>query len=288
MPLLKHVFDTHSTEPAQKFDPTSCAQSLSSPTMPPHLHKVAFVPVSDCMDGNLPAALLQPSSTITHSEKSHCLATTRNLSKLPKPRRAFKPHHAKMTSVPLQLRGEPGIVAHVRTDPNIKGAGAQHRQCTANLPCYYVDIGATAQPRYACKIGFLADSHVLVAYTQFYITSIFNNIQQFLPKTRPWTKWPTIWIAIGHETATAFTMARARCAQSRPSWGICANHASGRTIRPRLCLDLSHHGHDGCCYAGKTETCKWSDASRIWSIDSSSVRMRRTLFQIDEFCSKNP
>ena len=101
MPLLEHIFDTHSTKPAQKSDPKSCARSLSGPPVPLHLYKVGLVPVSDYKGGNLPAVPLQPSSTITHSKESTCLTTTRNSSKLPKPRRTFKPNHAKMASVLL-------------------------------------------------------------------------------------------------------------------------------------------------------------------------------------------
>ena len=100
-----YIFDTHSTKPAQKSDPRSSGRSLSSPPVPLHLYKVGLVPVSDCTGGNLPAVPLQPSSTITHSKESTCLTTTCNPSKLLKPRRMFKPHHAKMASVLLQLHG---------------------------------------------------------------------------------------------------------------------------------------------------------------------------------------
>ena len=169
MPLLKHTFDTHSTKPAQKSDPTSCARSLSSQPMPLHLYKVGLVPMPDCTGGNSPAIPLQPLSTITHSKESTCLTTTCNPSKLLKPRRMFKPHHAKMASVLLQLHGEPGIITLVRTDANNKRAGAQHRQCIANLPCYYVDIGAAAQPqkiRFFCRLSCANNIHA-VPYNRY-------------------------------------------------------------------------------------------------------------------------
>ena len=223
MPLqtLEYIFDAHPAESAPEFSPTGYAWSL----------------------GNSPTTPSRPSSTITHSKKSICLATGRNPFKPPKPQRVFKLHHAKIKSTPLQLHGKLGIIALIRTIFNIKRAPTGHRQCVAELPHSYITLATAAKPHHACKIKFLEDyyPHVLVTYTRLSVTSIFNTIQQLLPKLKTWTTWPTIWIAMGQATATAFTTVRTRCARSRTSWDTCVNHVSDRAKRLKHYLPPNPH-----------------------------------------------
>ena len=115
----------------------------------------------------------------------------------------------------------------------------------AKLPHSYITLAAAAKPHHACKIKFLEDyyPHVLVTYTRLSVTSIFNTIQQLLPKLKTWTTWPTIWIAMGQATVTAFTTVRTRCAWSRTNWDTCVNHVSDRAKRPKHCLAPNPHGH---------------------------------------------
>jgi hypothetical protein len=146
MPLLEHTSDTHPAEPT------------------PRLNGVTFKPVIDHIDDKPPATPSRPSSSITHSKKSTCMATGRNPFKPPKPRRAFKLHHATIKSTPLQLHGKLGIVALTRTNFNIRRASTRHRQCAAELPHSYITLAAAAKPHHAYKIKFLEDyyPHVLV------------------------------------------------------------------------------------------------------------------------------
>ena len=218
----------------------------------------------------------RPSSSVTHSIKSTCMATGRNPFKPLKPPHAFKLHCAKIESTPLQLHGKLGIVALTRTNFNIRRASTRHRQCAAELPHSYIALAAAAKPHHACKIKFLEDyyPHVLVTYTRFSVASIFNTIQQLLPKSKTWTTWPTIWIAMGQETVTDFTTVRAQCAQLRTSWDTCVNHVSDKAKRPKYCLALNPHGRGGCCYIGKIEIFRWSVVSRTWNTDSLPARTR--------------